>query len=129
VSEPQAVAEMTLHLRWLGTVGWRRQAHLGEDQFHRLAGALQRTGDEIEIVRAVDQFGQPPAVAHGLAAAEIGHVGVGLSLQPELGVPAGLAVPDEITERGHAGSLSRGRLRQSLTVEMSGASTAFIPMA
>jgi hypothetical protein len=50
----------------------------------------------------IDQFGQAAAVANRLLAAEFADIGVGLALQPQFGVPAGLSMPYEIAERGHA---------------------------
>ena len=64
----------------------------------------------------------------GLRAAERVEGDVGLALQPVLGVPVGLAVTHEIDKRKHAEPMRLAEATgQSLIVEMSGASTAFMP--
>ncbi len=66
-----------------------------------------------------------------LATTKVIEVGVGLALETKLGVPVGLAVTHEIDQRGHRRrpdfKRSGKSCDQSLTVEMSGASTDFMP--
>ncbi|CDX55454.1 hypothetical protein MPL3365_200057 [Mesorhizobium plurifarium] len=95
------VAETYLHQTRIGAVGGRIESHSFAHELHRLARAPHRAGDKVETVALADELSQPSAVLHGLLAAKVVEVGVGLALQAVLGIPLGLAVARDVDERVH----------------------------
>jgi len=99
--ETLPVAEAQLDQERLGAIGVRIELHRRADALHRLARTAHRTGDKVEILGVADQFSQPFAVSRRLLAAARIEIGVGLPLQPELGIPLRLAVAHDVDERIH----------------------------
>lgn len=113
----------------VGAIGLGIEPHRAAHQFHCLARAPERACYIIEIRGLIPQeAGEKQTIADRLLAAEIIERNVFLALKPAYRIPVRLSVPDHIDEQGDTPVSSIPGCRQSLTTEMSGASTAFMPM-
>src|SRR5262249_40870885 len=124
--EPFPAAERQLREPRIGAVAARLEAEHGAHPLHGLECPAERARHIVEAggvtSAAREQIAQPLAAMGRRGATERIQRDIVLALQPALGVPIGLAVPDEIENW-----LRHAPRDQSLTAVMSGASGCFMP--
>ena len=96
-------AEIIFAQPQIGPIAFRVEAQFAAHDLHRLAGAHQRTGHIVECGNVTDDISQDTAVPRRLAAPEIVQGRIEMALNTAFGIPARLAVADEVDQRHRCG--------------------------